>query len=151
MEARLTLLGHEVRGYRQRLEQQARSLGVVERVEFVPYTSDPHSRFAAADIVLMCSWREAFGRVTIEGMKAGKPVIGAVSGATPELVRDGETGLLYPPGDVAALADRLEALCRDRLLRERLGRTARDWATETFTLERYTADLLRIFGDAIPR
>lgn len=60
-----------------------------------------------ADVGLMCSRCEAFGRVTAEAMLAGRPVIGTDCGGTAELVTDGVDGFLYPPGDDAALAERI--------------------------------------------
>ena len=56
----------------------------------------------------MCSRAEAFGRVTVEAMKLGLPVIGAARGATPELVRDGWNGLLYAHGDANELAGKID-------------------------------------------
>lgn len=63
-----------------------------------------------ADVVLICSHWEPFGRVTVEAMLAGKPVI-AISGATVELIHDGVTGLLYDPGNYSVLANKMRYFC----------------------------------------
>jgi glycosyltransferase involved in cell wall biosynthesis len=93
---------------------------------------------------------EAFGRATVEAMKLGRPVVGAASGGTLELVRDGWSGLLYKPGDTAALAERVERLDRDRAFLRELAANARSWATATFTTERFTNSLMAVF-DAVSR
>jgi len=93
--------------------------------------------YSWADLVVVCSRDEAFGRVTVEAMKAGKPVIGARSGGTAELIREGENGLLYTPGEVAELAGAIRRVAHDRILAGRLAECGRGWASETFTSDRY--------------
>jgi glycosyltransferase involved in cell wall biosynthesis len=80
----------------------------MKNVKILPEVESVIPIFRAADIVLMCSVFESFGRVTAEAMLCEKPVIGADSGATPELVKDGVTGFLYQPGDYRELAARIE-------------------------------------------
>jgi glycosyltransferase involved in cell wall biosynthesis len=92
------------------LRALASGIGVADRVRLHPARPDVLGAFDAADVVLMCSRAEAFGRVTVEAMKRGRPVIAAASGGSPEIVEDGATGLLYPPGDARALAGRCAAL-----------------------------------------
>jgi glycosyltransferase involved in cell wall biosynthesis len=84
---------------------------------------------------------EAFGRVTVEAMRAGVPVIGTDAGGTPELVADGATGLLYRPGDAGALAAAIARLMDAPGLAMRLGEAGRVWATPRFG-ERQFADSL---------
>src|ERR1700704_3441600 len=68
---------------------------------------------------------EPFGQVVIEGMAAGLPVVAAGAGGPAEVIEDGVTGILYPPGDVGALASALRKLAAKPHLRERLGRAGR--------------------------
>ena len=68
----------------------------------------------------MCN--EVLGYTAMEMLAIGKPVIGSAIGGIPELVRDGETGLLFPAGDATALADRMRRLTGDSSLAGRLGR-----------------------------
>jgi glycosyltransferase involved in cell wall biosynthesis len=142
--ATLTLVGPTLATFRESLSQTASALGVSEHVKFTGFLEDPYPEIAAADICLVCSRREAFGRATIEAMKCGRPVIGAASGATAELIEDGVTGLLYEPGDSDALRDAIVRLDRDRELLRHLGERARAWATERFTAEAYGRDLERV-------
>lgn len=96
----------------------------------------------SADAVVNCSRHEAFGRVTVEGMLAGRPVIGARSDGTAELIEDGVNGLLYEPGDVTGLAGILRRLVRDPAEGARIGAAARAWASGRFTRERFGDELL---------
>jgi glycosyltransferase involved in cell wall biosynthesis len=149
VHVRLRLVGPDHGGYGLELEQLAAAARVADRVELVGFVEQPERELAAADVALTCARLEAFGRVTVEAMKLGVPVVAADSGGTPELVRDGETGLLYEPGDVSALAERLARLAGDPELRQRLAGTAGEWARSTFTRERYGAALAAALEDAI--
>jgi glycosyltransferase involved in cell wall biosynthesis len=142
--ARLTFVGPALDTFSETVSKLATELGVNEHVRFTGFLEDPFAEMAAADVCLVCSRREAFGRATIEAMKCGRPVIGAASGATAELVQDEVTGLLYPAGDVDALADAIVRVDGDRDLLVQLGERAREWACERFTEERYGRDLERV-------
>ena len=98
-------------------------------------------RYAAAfDIVAVPSLRsESFGLAALDGMLAGKPVVAARVGGLPEVVADGETGLLVPPGDPEALAAALERLLADPGLAQRLGEAGRARAAERFSAARMAA------------
>jgi glycosyltransferase involved in cell wall biosynthesis len=102
-----------------------------------------------SDVILVCSRSEGFGRVTIEGMLARKPVIGARCGATAELIQDGTTGLLYNYGDPSDLADRIQHLYHNRAAAEQLGKNAELFVRRVFTRERYIAELLPVLTSLI--
>jgi glycosyltransferase involved in cell wall biosynthesis len=142
--ADLTFVGSSLATFRAWVSEVAVAVGVSDHVRFTGFLDDPYREIAAADVCLVCSRREAFGRATIEAMKCGRAVIGAASGATAELIQDGVTGLLYEPGNIGALRDAIVRLDRDPDLLERLGEQARAWATERFTSERYGRDLERV-------
>lgn len=95
------------------------------------------------DMELICSQYEGFGRSTVEGMMSGLTVIAADCGATPEILRDRETGFLYPPGDLDRFVELIATLAEDAALRDRVGRAAQKDAIERFTLERYAAQVVR--------
>ena len=120
---------------------KVRELGLADRVHVRGFSEEPTQLMNSADVFLMCSRREAFGRVTVEAMKLGKPVVGARSGGTPEIVKEGETGYLYSPGDPRELADRIRDLYADSSAREAMGAKGRQRADERFTLERYGAEV----------
>jgi glycogen(starch) synthase len=80
--------------------------------------------YAAADVLVVPSRYEPFGMVVLEGMLYGLPIAASAVGGPAEILEDERTGLLFPPGDVAALAQQLARLATDRDLRTRLGQAA---------------------------
>ena len=115
---------------------------------FVPH-DELERLFARAAVVVCPSHREGFGVVCAEAMAHGRPVVATSVGGLRDLVVDGETGLLVPPRDPAALREALERLLADSELRERLGRAARERARESFSWQRATALTLRAYEDAV--
>lgn len=109
------------------LEARAR-LGLESRVELTgPLTGEAlYDRFRAADLFALPSHNEGIPAVLYEAGAFGLPVLTTPVGAIPDLVRDGVTGVLVPPGDVAALAAALERLAGDAALRGRLGAALRE-------------------------
>ena len=109
--------------------------GVRERVSF--RRALPHDELAdhlaQADIAVVPSLWEPFGSAATEAMACGRPVVAARAGSNPETVTDGETGVLVPPGDAAALADALTALVADPSRRASLGLAGRKRAVERFS------------------
>jgi glycosyltransferase involved in cell wall biosynthesis len=137
----LDLIGSSAPSYETELATLIDRLGLKSRVRLLPAVEDPAVAFASCDAVLMCSRAEGFGRVTVEAMKYGKPVVGAASGATPELIQDGGTGYLYPPGDTERLATSIERLCADTSTAEKMGQQGQAWAARMFNMKRYQAEL----------
>ncbi len=146
IDAELLLVGRGEPAYRRRLEALAGArLG--ERVRFLGELDEPFPVVLSADVLVVCSRAEAFGRVTVEGMLAARAVVGARSGGTAELVQHGRTGLLYEPGDVAGLAGLLRGLAERPEAGQRLGAEAQAWARGRFTEERYAGELLRVLRE----
>jgi glycosyltransferase involved in cell wall biosynthesis len=133
----LELVGPATGEYGSYVRGVATDLGVADRVRFVGPVDDPFHRLRAADVALVCSSREAFGRVTIEAMRVGTPVIGTRSGGTAELIRDGFNGLLYHPHDPRDLAEKLRYASHNRAQMRAMGKRGKKWAAETFTSRRY--------------
>ena len=115
------------------------------RAEHVPWT------FARADVFLSPSRAEGFGMANVEAHGHGLPVISSRLGAIPEVVEDGCTGLLTPPGDVDALAAAMRRLGADRDLRLRMGRAARARFLERFTLDAFRSGLAALYDEALAR
>lgn len=107
---------------RASLEQRASALGVDGRVTFLGVQSRERvlELFYAADASLLSSTWENFPHSVVEALAAGTPVIATLVGGVPEVVHDGENGLLVPPGDAAALAAAIRRYRDDEALRERL-------------------------------
>ncbi len=140
--------GEEDRDYATKVRTLVEKEGVSAQVHFVGYVKTVRDVYDQADVVLTCSVFEGFGRTPVEAMLCGKAVIGARSGATPELVRDGENGLLYAPGDVDALAAHIVHCAAHPDLVQRYGENGRAFVTRMFTKENYCATLQRVFATA---
>lgn len=87
------------------------------------------------NIELMCSNAEPFGRVTVEGMRAGLVVIGSNSGGTRDIIQENVTGLLFKPGDAQDLADKIESIYKDESLAQHLSKNGFDYCQTHFTIE----------------
>jgi D-inositol-3-phosphate glycosyltransferase len=110
----------------------------------VPHAEVERLLGRASVLVAPCE-REGFGLAAAEAMAFGRPVVAAAGGALLELVADGETGVLVPPRDAAALREAVERLLRDPELRERLGASARTYARERFGWDAVIERTLEIY------
>jgi glycosyltransferase involved in cell wall biosynthesis len=105
----------------------------------------------AIDILLLPSLWEGFGIVLIEAMAAAKPAISTNTSSMPEIVVDGQTGYVVPPGDAEALAERTIRLLRDSTLREKFGQAARQRVAEKFTHQRMIKEMENLFQREIKK
>jgi glycosyltransferase involved in cell wall biosynthesis len=113
------------------LRAQAKVLGIAERIDWHGEVADPSVFYRAASIFVLPSRSEGMPKALMEAMTCGLPVI--VSNASPgplDLVKDGETGLVVPVGDVCALAKAMELLANDAALHKRLGDAGRRRVSE---------------------
>jgi glycosyltransferase involved in cell wall biosynthesis len=129
------------------LQDLVRENNLGEQVRFLGQVNNAFPYMQQADVLLLCSRCEAFARVVVEAMKAGKPVVGTKSGGTVEQIRDGFNGFLYEPGDHKALAAKIKYLHDHPDKAEEMGKNGRQWATMTFTRRRYQEELARILGE----
>ena len=127
------------------VEALTRTLGIADRVRFLGYIDDLGSWYAAFDAFLLTSANEGTPVVAIEALAAGVPVVATAAGGTGTVVDDGETGLLAPIGDVAALAAHLERLRADDALRRRLGEEGARRMRERFSTARMVDDVDRLY------
>ncbi|WP_168220043.1 MULTISPECIES: glycosyltransferase family 4 protein [unclassified Salinibacterium] len=123
----LVLVGSAADEDRRELETLVEASGVGDRVRLTGELEDPRPVVMAADLGLVVSDSEGFGRVTVEFMAAGKPVIGTATGATVELVDDGVTGALFDPKDSDSLARAIRRYADEPGLAARHGEAA--WRT----------------------
>lgn len=120
---------------RPALEQQAAALGLADRVQFIGWVAPDEvpALINTATIMLVPSrWREAFGKVALEAAHLARPVIAARVGGLPEIVLDGQTGLLFEREDSAGLAEAIASLLQRPALAESLGRAARPRSLAVF-------------------
>ena len=142
IDIELTLVGT---GSHQPFHSLAQRLGVDDLLTIHGPTRDLRPYWAAAHVGLMCSQSEAFGRVTVEAMRAGLPVCGTNSGGTPEIIEPGVAGLLSPAGDADALAANLMTLEADEDLRRRLAHGALE-SSQRFQRDRHDDELATFLG-----
>ncbi len=125
-EGRLVIVGHSYyREIREELDQLAETLGIRDQVIFTGVRQDVPALLRLCDVYVNSSLFEGMSNTILEAMAMGIPVVATRVGGNPELVTDGVTGYLVPPGDPGALARRVEALLRDPALRAAMGEAAR--------------------------
>jgi glycosyltransferase involved in cell wall biosynthesis len=135
--------------YAAALHARVRELGLSARVHSIGFRADIPDVMNAWDAVVHASIRpEPFGRVILEGMLLGKPVIATAGGGVPELIEDGQTGFIVPPGDPAALADRLHHIVTAPDAAGAIGARAQAWARQHFSLARQVAEMSEIYEEA---
>ncbi len=154
--ARFAVVGgaiFEVNGddYPARLRRLADELGLGERAVFTGQLDDVRPALAALDVFVHPGDPEPFGLVNIEAMAMGRPVVAFAHGALPEIVLDGETGLLVAPGDEAALAAAVVGLLGSPARRREMGQAGRTCAEQCFTAERMAAEVALALSQALSR
>jgi len=107
------------------LEAQVRALGLADRFLFAGFQSDAPAFLAGMDIFVLPSLNEGMGRVLVMAMALGKPIVATRVGGVPELLGNGEAGLLVPPADSAALAEAIGSLLGDPARSQALGEAGR--------------------------
>jgi glycosyltransferase involved in cell wall biosynthesis len=120
---------------RTALEQGAAQYGLAERFVLEGSVADVPAFLAGLDVAVLCSRAEGMPNAVLEYMAAGRPIVATAVGATPELIVDGEHGLLVPPCDAAALAREIARLLGDPGLARRLCEAARWRARERYGRE----------------
>jgi glycosyltransferase involved in cell wall biosynthesis len=127
------------------LRSYARELGLSDAVRFLGFVSPVQRAIEGAAIVVVPSLGEGFGMVALEAMERARPVIASAVGGLPEIVADGETGLVVPPGDAEALADAMVALASDLPRAAEMGEAGRRRAVEAFTEDRSTSGIESLY------
>lgn len=148
--SRLKLLGSGPQ--RDSLESLARELGVRDRVEFINWipSTDAPNFWRSVDVLVLPSltqpnWKEQFGRVLVEAMACGVPVIGSTCGEIPNVI--GDAGLIVQEGDDAELANALIRLRDDLNLRNDLAQRGRERVLEEFTQKRIAEETVGVYRE----
>ncbi len=145
-EAKLLIAGDG--SEKDNLQALSVELGIAESVTWLGYLpqSEMEEQFNNAWVQVVPSmWAEPFGNVTTESMMRGTAVIASAVGAQPEIITDGETGFLLPPGDVEALASKLTLLLLNWDLSEKMGLSGRDRALSEFSEDKRNNRFLEIY------
>lgn len=146
---RVRIVGHEELSSVGELRAYAVDRGVADHVCFEGFVDDVPTLMHELDLVVLPSLWEGFGLVLLEAMAAARPVVASAVGPIPEVVTDGETGLLVPPGDPSALADAVVRVLRDPDLADRLGRAGRARAERTFGARRMVEQTDRLYRELL--
>ena len=124
----------------------------LDEVSFIPPIEDTEELRTlrrGCDINLICSKAEGMGRTTIESMLSGSLTIAADAGATPELIRDGETGLLYKCGDPRDLADKIEYAIKNTEQMRTIARAGQDYARKSFDPGLYGRKIEELYTEVL--
>jgi glycosyltransferase involved in cell wall biosynthesis len=135
----------------QHLEGVRRELGVEARVHFLGPVSDVPGLLAESDLFALTSEREGAPVALLEAMAAGLPSVVTRIAGTQDILREGESGLFVPVGDVGAMAGALARLAGDPGLRARLGVAARRRAESHYSIDREVAQLVGIYEEMLTR
>ncbi len=146
VDAELVLAGT---GRMEPVQQRIRELDLQQHVELPGFVDDAYALFLGAHAALTCSKYEAYGRVTLEALTTGIPVIGHASGGTPELIENGHTGFLYNTPE--QLAEHMQQLAGDRTLARGMGQAALRSKAVQRTIGAMTDDVLRVYWSVLRR
>jgi glycosyltransferase involved in cell wall biosynthesis len=133
------------------LRTRCRALGLDGTVRFLGHVSDPGAAMEHAAAVCVPSLGEGFGMVALEAMERGRAVVASSVGGLPEIVADGETGLLVPSGDASALAAALVRVLGDLPCARAQGAAGRARALAEFSQERCTTRTEELYRAALAR
>jgi glycosyltransferase involved in cell wall biosynthesis len=133
---------------RASLEREAAHLGIGKRVFFLGFRADVPALMIQSELLVHPSLSEGLPNVILEAMALGLPVIATAAGGIPELIRDGETGLIVPAADVEALASAMLRLIDHPEAAHTLARQGHDSVVANFTVERMAEGLATVFAES---
>ena len=134
--------------YETAVRARAAALGLGEALVVTGFLANPFPVLRQLDVVVHPALRDPFPLALLEAMALARPIVAAAVGGIPEMLVDGESGVLVPADDAAALAAGIAPLLADRERRDRIGAAAHRRLTTVFTLERFTAEMFSAFADA---
>jgi glycosyltransferase involved in cell wall biosynthesis len=141
-----------------KLSKQVENLGIADNVRFLGWRPDVNEIMGCFDIFVLPSLNEGMGRVLVEAMSAGLPIVASRVGGIPDLLKDGENGLLVPPANAGALEQAISDLLSDKDRRKRMGETGKKMC-RPYSIEAmvdkidnlYSRLLARIFHESASR
>lgn len=133
------------------LRRLATSLELNDHVTFVDEGASMSAYMSAIDIFCLPSLQQGFGVILLEAMALGRPVIASGVGGILSILENDRNGMIVPPSDSRALADRMLALLKDPERARRMGLAGQTLVRERFTADRMTTDMLALYGDVVAR
>ena len=132
------------------MRERARRMGVADRIIFAGWRHDVERLMACFDLFVLPSLNEGMGRVLVEAMAAGRAIVASNTGGIPHLVRNGENGILVPPGDSGALAEGILHLIRHPRQAQRMGQTGQRFSYG-FSVESMVQKIEKVYDDILQR
>ena len=132
---------------RSSLEERSRRLGIEDSIIFTGWREDVPQIISMLDVLVLASLNEAVGRVLLEAGFAGIPAVATAVGGIPEIVKDGETGILVPPRDPERMAGAVIGLLKDKEKRFAMGRAAKEWIKSNFNEGKMVNDIDNIYKE----
>ena len=130
---------------REKLARQIETSGLNGKFVLAGFRTDVERFLPCCDLLVLSSWTEGLPVIVLEALAAGVPVVATAVGGTPEVVHDGITGYVVPPGKPTALASRIAELLRDDALRQRMGQAGQKRVAEQFTFTAQSDAYRRLF------
>lgn len=132
-----------------KLECYVKELGLLENVIFMGLSKDIRGILSTFDIFVLSSLNEGMGRCLLEAQALGVPVVATKVGGTPDIVRDGVTGILVPPRNPEALAEAIIKLLKDKFLRENMSKESKGWVDKKFSVEAMVEKISDLYRELI--
>lgn len=133
--------------YVKEVKEYIRKNKMKGHIHFIKFDNNPYAYMQQSDILISCSAGEAFGRTVVEAMMLGKPAIGPDTGATPEVIANGKTGLIYKYNDVSSLKERIEYYYNNRSKARTMGRRAKKLVKKKYNIEGYAGSIYKIMTE----
>lgn len=135
--------------YTRHLKKKAEDLGLIDHIIWADFISDNAAIMNCIDILIHPVEREGSGRVIMEAMAAGKPVIGVKAGGVQELIEEGKTGFLVAPNGVKEITEKVELLLKNEVIRKGIERNAIAYANAHFSDQASMNAILNIYHSLI--
>lgn len=132
------------------LQERSRKSAFSKQIHWLGHCADVRPWYRLASITALASNNESFGRVVVEAMASGVPIVATRSGGVPEIVRHGRDGLLVEPGSSRLMADALLKLLLNDDLRKQMGVSAKERALN-FSIDQHVANMIRVFEETVGR
>lgn len=149
IEVCVKIVGTGTKEYLKYLECEVGRLGLKQVIEFVGKSDNVKKYYDWADISIVSSIMEAFGRVTVEGMMAGCLVIGSNTGGTKELLKDGVTGIIFEQGNSHDLFEKIKNAIENKALSKKIASEGRYKAGLLYTAERNAKEIANVYEEIL--
>ena len=136
---------------RKKLERMCKKIGIEKNVKFTGFVGDILKKalyYKSADVFVLPSFLEIFGIVNLEAMACSVPIVASKVGGIPDVVKDGENGLLVPPKDSEALADAIIYLLENEDIREKMGKNGRT-KVENYSWDKMAEETEKIYEEVL--